>query len=517
MVLREVSTTELRDIISTFGLGKAPGFDNISMKVISLTFEHVIEPLRGLINLSLNTGTFPDKLKIAKVIPIFKADDPEQFNNYRPISILPAFSKLFEKVVYNRIYDFLIKQDILYKKQFGFRRNHSTSLALVQLVNNIASSVDNNEISAGIFLDMSKAFDTLNHQILSEKLEFYGIRGSAHNWIASYLTERKQFVQFGSSSSFYKTITCGVPQGSILGPLLFIIYINDLPNASKIMQSLLFADDTSMFYSHKNLSHVISVLNNELTHVVNWLRANKLSLNVGKTNYMIFRPKQKKLGPHDPLVIDNKTIKQVEVTKFLGVFIDEYFTWKSHISFVNKKMSKTIGIMNKSRLLLSSKTMISLYYTLVYPYLNYCNIAWSSTYPSNLNRIHLLQKRVVRIIANADYRAHTAPLFRKLKILDVFNVNSFLIASFMYSYHNQLLPDNFHRLFLTNRDIHNYNTRQVIDYRSHHCRTNIKQFTILYQGPKIWNSLPRKLLTSPSISVFKKAIKQYLIENRKVN
>ena len=191
------------------------------------------------------------------------------------------------------------------------------------------------------------------------------------------------------------------------------------------------------------------------------------------------------------------------MTKFLGVLLDQHLSWKHHISHSDKKVSKTIGIISKARFfLLSSKSLLSLYYTLVYPYLNYCNIAWCSTYPSNLNRILYLQKRIVRIICGAEYFAHTAPLFRTLKILDIFKTNAFFVACLMlYSYHNNLLPHTFNTTFVTNRQVHTYNTRNANNYRPYFCRTNIKQFTILhlglYLGSKLWNSLPHIQPPSP--------------------
>ena len=235
------------------------------MTVIKDSLNIIADPLSKIINISLRNGIFPDKLKVAKVLHVFKPEDPQYFVNYshRPISLLPNLSKIFEKVVYNRFTEFIERLEILYCCRFGFRKNHSTALSLINLINKIAESIDRNEVTIGVFLDLSKAFDTLDHEILLNKLDHYGIRGVALDWVKSYLSERLQFVQFNQTSSSKCQIHCGVPQGSILGPLFFILYINDLPFASSLTESLLFADDTSIFYSHRDQDHLISVLNEE--------------------------------------------------------------------------------------------------------------------------------------------------------------------------------------------------------------------------------------------------------------
>ena len=278
----------------SFKGGKAPGHDHIPMHLVKNSFDIISKPLMYLINLSLEKGIFPNNLKTAKIIPIFKAGDVDIFTNYRPISILSSFSKIYEKIMYNRLLDFIQRFEILYSLQFGFRTKHSTSHALTHLVNKIATDIDQSKISIGVFLDLSKAFDTLNRDILFSKLENYGIRGVALNWIKSYFQNRKQYVQYNNVSSSHLITQCGVPQGSILGPLFFILYINDLPNASRIVEPLLFADDTSICYSHSDPEVLAAVLNEALQNIASWMRANKLSVNIDKTVYVIFHSRHKK-------------------------------------------------------------------------------------------------------------------------------------------------------------------------------------------------------------------------------
>ena len=285
-------------------------------------------------------GAFLLPSKSQKFSLFLKTSDPEKLENYRPISNLPAFSKLYEKVVYNRIYKYLTTHNLLYNNQFGFRRNHSTYMALIQLVNNITSAMDNRGSTAGVFLGLSKAFDTVDHHILLNKLDHYGIRRHSFNWVSSYLANRIQLVQFTSACSQPEPIVCGVPQGSILGPLLFIIYINNLPNASNLLKTFLFADDTSLFYSHKDPNQLIRVMNCELSKISEWLKVNKLSLNVAKTNYILFRPRQKPITVSDTITLDNIAFQQVEVTKFLGVLLDQHLSWKYHINHVTKKSQR---------------------------------------------------------------------------------------------------------------------------------------------------------------------------------
>ena len=298
---------------------------------------------------------------------------------------------------------------------------------------------------------------------------------------------------------------------SILGNLFFLLYINDLPNGTELAECLLFADDTSIFLSHTDQDYLISTMNAELEKINVWMKTNKLSVNISKTNYIIFRPKQKSISMNLPILFDTKPLKRVNVVKFLGIFINENISWKYHIDHVCNKISKSIGIISRSRFVLSTRTKLSLYYTLIYPYISYCNIVWSSTYATSLNRIWLLQKRAVRVMTNSEYRAHSAPLFERLKVLDIFKVNTFHIAKFMFLYHHWLLPVSLSNLFVTNNQVHGYYTRNANSYRPHHCRTNIKQFTILYQGPKIWNSLPFSIKSSNSLHSFKKTFYCFLL------
>jgi hypothetical protein len=231
-----------------------------------------------------------------------------------------------------------------------------------------------------VFLDLSKEFGTIDHDILFDKLEHYGISGVALKWIKSYFLDRKQFVELNQTCSSEQTIKCGVPQVSILGPLFFILYINDLPNVSKVTETLIFADDTSIFYSDLDPKHLEFVIIEELKKIDVWMKCNKLSVNIEKTNYIIFKSNRKSVATNFSLCFGNKLLEQKKTIKFLEVYIDEHLTWKDHISYISKKISKSVDILHRSRFNLSSKTKLSLYCNLIYPYITYCSLAWSSTY-----------------------------------------------------------------------------------------------------------------------------------------
>ena len=240
--------------------------------------------------------------------------------------------KFLEKVVYKRLYNFLIKYNILFDNQYGFRKNHSTALALLHLYDTLANAIDNKEYTMGVFIDLSKAFDTVNHEILLAKLQHYGIGGTPLKWFESYLSGREQFVHFNGYSSSYKLVKCGVPQGSVSGPLLFLIYINDICNVSSALDILLFADDTSIFFSHKVLDSLCLTVNNELVKLTDWFSANKLSINIKKSNYIIFRPRQKGQTFDIKVTLSNRDVIQVKETVLIGVILDEHLTRISHIT-----------------------------------------------------------------------------------------------------------------------------------------------------------------------------------------
>lgn len=507
---------EIKEIIlSLKSKSMSAGHDELPTMLIKRTSNVISAPLTYIINSSLDTGKVPEQLKIAKVVPIFKSGDPSLFSNYRPVSILPVCSKILEKVIYNRLLNYLNEHHILYSKQFGFRNKHSTNHALIQLIDQISNAINDNQFTLGIFLDFSKAFDTVNHKILLAKLEYYGISGLALSWFNSYLTNRKQFtVLTDNVQSDYSNIVCGVPQGSILGPLLFLIYINDLPNNSDILNTIIFADDTNLFHSHHDLNSLINIVNTELEKFSSWFKANRLSLNIKKTHFMIFHSRKKPINHSYPAInISGFTIERVTSTKFLGIILDDHLTWIPHIKHVALKVAKNIGVINKVKHIFPEKLLLSLYYTMVFPYLSYCNIAWASTFSTSLKKLVLLQKRIVRIITLSSYLAHTQPLFDQLKILNIFNINMFQIACFVFEFFGNNLPRCFGSFFTKNALIHNHNTRSNNNLHIHYTRTTFSSFALRFRGPVVWNALPSKLKAPCDKSCFKRMLKQHLLQN----
>ena len=337
-IVSHVSEDEILDIIKLLE-NKSTGPYSIPLKLLNIIPDLIVKPLCRLINNSFSHGLFPNFLKIVKVIPIHKGNSILDMNNYRPISLLSIFDKIIEKLMHRRLYKFLEDNNILYDKQYGFRKENSTIFSLIEITEKIKESIDNNKFGCGIFIDLRKAFDTVNHNILLRKLDHYGIRGSSLNWFKSYLNDRQQYVFLNGESSDKKKITCGVPQGSVLGPLLFLVYINDLPNISKILDFYLFADDTNIYYEDDSLVNLEKTINKELRNLYTWLSVNRLSLNIDKTNFIIFHPYNKPLKYNVTIKIHKKAINEKKSIKYLGVFIDSTLSWKDHISHLSKKLS----------------------------------------------------------------------------------------------------------------------------------------------------------------------------------
>ena len=387
-------------------------------------------------------------------------------------------------------------------------------MAMVILIEKISEALDRGDCVIGVFLDFSKAFDTADHKILLQKLEIYGIKNISLKWFESYLTERTQYVTYNSIKSSRERVNCGVPQGSILSPLLFLLYINDLSSVSEYCYSVLFADDTNVFISGENINVLCNKLNQELECIREWLCCNKLSLNVSKTHYMIFTPRNKTVHDID-VKIHGVNVERVYATKFLGVIIDSKLTWKPHVEYICKKLSKCAGIIAKARRKLHRSSLITLYYTFAYPYFIYCNHVWGNNYASTLEKIKIIQKRLVRTITCSPYRAHTEPLFYANKLLNVCDINSYTIGIFMYQFVNGNLPDIFNGFFVRNRDrnVHQYNVRNADEVYVPYARLDVRKFSLKISGAKLWNVLPTYIKESSSLYMFKQNLRKHLIDN----
>ena len=408
---------EVLDMINTFDMKKASGPNSIPPKILLLIKTQLAEPLAAIFNLSIEKGIYLDKLKISRIVSIYKnKGDKLHCQNYRPISLLSNINKIFEKLMHKRLYKFLEDQLLIITKQFGFRQGHSTIHALIDLTEDIRRALDENNFAIGIFVDLQKAFDTVDHKILLKKLEYYGVRGIANEWFKSYLSGRKQYVSISGHDSDVKAIEVGVPQGSVLGPLLFLIYINDMHNAIKYSTTRHFADDTNLLIKGKNLKQMKKHLNYDLDQLCDWLKANKISLNCDKTEMIIFRHPNKKINYDVKIKVNGKKLQKTPYVKYLGVYLDEHLNWSHHTEILSAKLARANGMLAKMRHYVD-ETLRNIYYGIFSSIMNYASQVWAQFENKHIKRIQKLQNKALRIINFSKYSDPSTPLYFKSKIL----------------------------------------------------------------------------------------------------
>ena len=403
---------------------------------------------------------------------------------------------------------FIDKYDLIHKSQFGFQKNIDTSVAINMLMNDLIGNLEKKYISSIVSIDLKKAFDTINHDILLNKLSNYGFRGVTLDFFSSYLNDRKQKTVYFNNESDIKNINYGVPQGSVLGPILFILFMNDLHLFSNKCSIILFADDTNIIFKNKNINNLNSLVTNELIKLKNWLIMNKLTINIEKSCYIIIDNINKHYFDNN-IYIDNKLLNRVECYTFLGMYIDDRLNWKAHIDYICKRVSKFIAILHKLKFPLSIKSLKLLYNAFILPNLSYCITIWGNTYKSNINRIIILQNRAIRAIYNLQNRINTDEFYNSLNILkfkDIYKCKTILI---MYDVLNSKSTSPYKSIFFLKK--YNYSQRSQYKFIIPSYRLQIKYFSIFYNGPILWNNLENSFKTYLSKSVLKRNLKKRYI------
>lgn len=491
-----ISEEEVFNSILRMKISSTADIYDISPSFIKSIASLVVVPLTILFNNSISQGVFPKVLKSSKVIPVFKKGNANEISNYRPISIVPTFGKVFELLVYNRLLDFFDSFSIVSPTQFGFLKGRSTSHAINSLLSQVISSLDKGERCLGVFCDLSRAFDTVDHDILLTKLETYGVRDLPLNWFCSYLKGRSQCVRVshvsGTAISNSQPVSAGVPQGSILGPLLFLAYVNQLGTciSSHVVQ---YADDTSVVVSSPSSGSASSKLETTMNQLKHWFDENRLSLNINKTkivNFQIRRTEKPFAFPLSDSVV------------FLGLHIDAGLRWQDHVDHVSKRLSKSLYCLRYLSGFLPKESMKLIYYGTVQTILTYGIMFWGAAAEHLLNRVFVLQKRSIRILCGLNSRESCREHFRNEKILTLPSL--FILAISVFVFCN---PDSFSSLN------HCYDTRHKSNLAVPNHKFAFYEKSVLFLGPKIFNRLPRSIQSCNSLNSFKHNLKSYLVEN----
>lgn len=505
--LTPTDENEIKNIIQSLNNTKSTGYDELCTKIIKECKEELSPVLSYLVNLSFETGIFPPALKVAIVKPLFKKGETDQIGNYRPITLISILAKIFGKVFYKRLYSFCSKFNILHPEQYGFLKGKSTAMACFKIIEKISNFMDKRIPVSMVLFDLSRAFDCVCHKTLLWKLETYGIRGKAHDWIKSYLSGRVQGVEINtlnenleltSYKSDFNIIKYGVPQGSILGPLLFNLYINDIISITNY-QCTLYADDISIIINkNRNLDYE-NEINNTIKNIINWLKYNNLNVNINKTKLIQFFNINGK-SQNICITYNGEPITECNSVKFLGIDIDSMLTWKDHISNLCKKINRFSYALYRLTKLANQNTALTAYHAYVSSILRYGLLLWGNSV--DVGHAFLIQKKCIRAMCGVGPLESCKPLFKKLKILTLTS---------MYIYEICVFTKNNLDMFSKKGNICNFRTRYPNRLVAPQCSTTSKQRNSFVMCTKIYNKLPDHFKELP-LNLFKKSLFNHLCQ-----
>ena len=507
-----ISAFEVKKIIDNLNPKKSSGLDGVGPRILKYCGDFITPSIAYIINQSIDTGCFPDKLKEAFVLPIYKTGNREDPNNYRPISILPSISKIFERHIASQLLNFFKTTDILHKTQSGFRQNHSCQTALIHMINTWLNDIDSGKYVGAVFLDLRKAFDLVDHEILLHKLHLYHFSSKSIKLFSSYLSNRMQVIKVGNSISSTLKVTSGVPQGSILGPLLFLLYINDISYNITSGKIDLYADDSTLHESDKDLIILQNKLQINLDKIHRWCKVNNMSLHPTKSKCMIISTKNKfsqnkNLKLH--LTIDNLCLENVTVQKVLGVFIDNTLTWNIQLSKISAKINTKIALLKRIIHYLTDDMKMLFYNAYILSTMDYCCILWGNS-KKCINTMNKLQERTARIIKRNISDNSDSSVVNDLHWLSFENRCKYHLAVLVYQ---RNLTPNYILELLSFSSNETYSLRSISNNQMMmpKIRTNYMKQSFSYKSTKTWNEIPVSIRSKSSVNVFKKSLQNYLL------
>ena len=511
-----ITPYEVKMIIDKLDSNKSTGIDGIGPKILKHCGDYITPAIAHIINNSILHGVFPDSLKIANVIPIFKQGEKTDPCNYRPISILPTISKVFERHIAGQIHKYFKYTDMLHTGQSGFRKEHSCQTALTRLVDTWLKDIDTGKYVGAVFLDLRKAFDLVDHQILLHKLKLYHFTDKTVKLLSSYLNNRKQRIKINGSYSKTLTIKSGVPQGSILGPLLFLIYINDISLALNDIKIDLYADDSTLYKSDSNITTIETNLQDSLIKINKWCFDNNMSLHPGKSKCMVMASNYKmKYSRELCLSINNIKLENVQVHKLLGIYIDNTISWKYQISKVCTKLNSKLALLKRISYYLSNDMKRMFYNAYIMPTFEYCCIIWGKGIRSKtcINKITKIQKRAARIILCMPLKTSSKFMFNELQWLSFEKRCAYHLGVQIYKCKNGLIPETISSLItFSNNESYQLRSIKRNDLMPQlKPRTNYIKDTFSYCSTNIWNDIPLFIRNTVSLNSFKSNYKKFLI------